>query len=406
MEEAINKKYFLRILIVSILMSGLVGFITGGIGAKYFLGENVGVVGNDGNEELSYIPPDQSQEEKVIEVVREASPVVVSIILTAEVPVFEKYWENPFEDFPGFSPFDFPIPQYRQKGTEKKQIGGGTGFIISSDGLILTNRHVVEETNIEYTVFTNDGKKYEAEVLARDPLQDLAVLKIEKSNLPVLKLADSDKLQTGQTVVAIGNALGEFKNTVSVGVISGLYRTVTAYSESGRSETLQELIQTDAAINKGNSGGPLLNLKGEVIGINVAMASGAENIGFAIPINKAKKDIQQVKEKGKISYPFLGIRYVLINKEIQERINLTVDYGALIIRSEGQSEPAVVPGSAADEAGLKENDIILEFQGEKITQENSLAKVILKYSPSDEVTLKILREGEEMEVRVVLGEWE
>ncbi|RLC40252.1 MAG: hypothetical protein DRH33_00550 [Candidatus Nealsonbacteria bacterium] len=359
----------------------------------------------------SYIPQ-TSQEKAVIEVVEKASPAVVSIIITKEIPVYEEYYENIFPELPGFP--EFKIPQYRQKGTKKEKVGGGTGFIISEDGMVLTNKHVVSDTEAEYTVITNDGKKYEAQVLARDPFQDLAILKIEKEKwitkegnfsqkpFPTLPLGDSASLQIGQTVIAIGNALGEFRNTVSVGVISGLGRTITA-SGGGMVETLEDVIQTDAAINKGNSGGPLLNLRGEVIGVNVAMAQEAQNIGFAIPINRAKRAIEQVKRLGKIVYPFLGIRYILITPEIQEEKNLPVDYGALIVKG-SLREPAVIPGSAADKAGLREGDIILEVDGQKITPQHSLAKIIQSHNPGDEITLKVLRNKKEIILKATLGE--
>ena len=260
-----------------------------------------------------------------------------------------------------------------------------------------------EEAN--YTVFTNDGRKFPAKVLAIDPVEDLAVLKIEQENntlFPVLKLGNSDNLEIGQAVIAIGNALAEFRNTVSTGVISGLGRKITA---SGGSfvETLEDVIQTDAAINKGNSGGPLLNLKGEVIGINTAMAIDAQSIGFAIPINKAKKDIEQVKTIGKIVYPFLGIRYILINEKVKQEYGLSIDYGALIVDG-GPGKPAVWPDSAAERGDLKEGDIVLEFNNEKITFENTLAKIIMKYNPGDEVVLKILRDEQEIIINVVLDE--
>lgn len=352
-----------------------------------------------GQESIGEYLPQISQEEKVISVVNEVSPAVVSIIITKDLPVIEEY----YEEFFGPGPFEFQIPQYRQKGVEKKEIGGGTGFIVSSDGMILTNRHLVLDKEAEYTVLTNDGRKFPAKVLARDPVQDLAIIEIEKADesFKVVKLGDSSKLQIGQTVITIGNALGEFRNTVSVGVISGLGRKVTA-TGGGIVETIEDVIQTDAAINKGNSGGPLLNLKGEVIGINTAMALEAENIGFAIPINKAKRAIEQVKVFGKIVYPFLGIRYVLITQELQQKNNLPVNYGALITGGEG--EPAITPGSAAQTAGLKEGDIILEFAGEKITPENSLAKIIMLYNPGDKVVLKILRGAAKIDIPVTLGE--
>jgi serine protease Do len=264
--------------------------------------------------------------------------------------------------------------------------------------MVLTNKHVVLDEKADYTVFTNDGQKFPAKVIAKDPLQDLAIIKIESNEkFTPIKLGDSDNLEIGQTVIAIGNALGEFRNTVSVGVISGLGRTVTA-SGGGFIETIEDVIQTDAAINKGNSGGPLLNLKGEVIGINTAMALGAQNIGFAIPINKAKKDIEQVKTLGKIVYPFLGVRYLLINERVQKEYNLGVNYGALV--------KEVIPQSPAFKAALKEKDIILEFNGEKITPENSLKKIIEKYNPGDKVFLKILRKGQKKIFEVILGEWE
>ncbi len=358
--------------------------------------------------------PQTTQEEAVIKVVKEVSPAVVSIIITKDLPVYEQYYESPLEEFFGEDIPGFKVPQYRQKGTEKKQVGGGTGFIISKDGLILTNKHVVLDEEADYTVITNEGKRFSAQVLARDPFQDLAILKIENEReinekgdfseelFSVVRFGDSSNLQIGQTVIAIGNALGEFRNTISVGVISGLSRTITA-SGGGIVETLEDVIQTDAAINKGNSGGPLLNLKGEVIGVNVAMAQEAQSIGFAISINKAKRDIEQVKTIGKIVYPFLGVRYILITPEAQAERDLSVDEGALIIKGDN-GEAAVVPDSAADKAGLKEGDIILEVGGEKITLQNSLAKIIREYQPGDKLVLKILREEEEMTIEVILGE--
>lgn len=343
----------------------------------------------------------------ISEVVEIVSPAVVSVIVSKYVPVIEQYYYNPFEEFEQFfgQPFGFQVPQYREQGRELQEVGGGTGFIVSADGLIITNKHVVYDEDAEYTVLTNDGKKYPAPVLARDPIQDIAILKISATDLLTVKLGNSDKLRIGQTVIAIGNALGEFRNTVSAGVISGLARSVTA-SGGGISEQLDEVIQTDAAINRGNSGGPLLNLYGEVIGINTAMAMEAENIGFAIPVNKVKKDVVDIQTKGKISYPFLGVRYILINKTLKEKNNLSVDYGVLVIRGNQPGEVAVMPGSAADKAGIVENDIILEIDGVRIDQKNTLAKLILKHSVDDKIVLKILHRGEEKIVDAVLGEWE
>jgi serine protease Do len=346
-------------------------------------------------------------EKAVIEAVKRVSPSVVSITVSKNVPIIERCPYNPFGDLP-FDIREFfgeQLPQFYapcEKGEKMQKVGSGTGFIISSDGLILTNKHVVLDEKASYAVLTNDGKKYEAKVLARSPIEDLAILKIEARNLPVASLGNSDTLELGQTAIAIGNALGEFRNTVSVGVISGLARTVTA-GGMGYEETIHNVIQTDAAINPGNSGGPLVNLKGEVIGINTAMASGAENIGFAIPINKAKRDIESVKTKGKIEAPFLGIRYLIINSELAKEKKLSVDYGALI-DSDGKN-PAIVSGSPAERAGLKKGDIILEINGQKITEDNTLGSIISRFSPGDIIDLKILRDGKELNLKVVLGKY-
>lgn len=356
-------------------------------------------------ETINEYTPQTSHEERVINVVRKVSDGVVSIIATKDVPIFEQYYRSPFDD-PLFNELfpEFRAPERRQRGTEKQQISAGTGFVASSDGLIITNKHVVADKDAEYTVITNKGEKISATVLARDPIQDLAIVKIETSTLPALELGDSENLEPGQSVIAIGNALGEFQNTVSVGVISGLRRTIVASSSFGESERLEEVIQTDSAINPGNSGGPLINLSGEVIGINVAVASGAENIGFAIPVNRAKKALNDIKEIGRISYPFLGVRYLIVTDEIKEKNNLSVNYGALVVRGQDQTELAVVPGSAADKAGIVENDIILEIDGKKITQDNSLAKVIQDYKVGDTVRIKLLHKGEEKEVSATLTE--
>lgn len=339
--------------------------------------------------------PQTSQEDKIIKVVKEASPSVVSIVITKEVPIYSE-----------LDPFDFFFGTPQVQGTEKQQVGAGSGFIISSDGLVLTNKHVVADEAAEYTITTYDNKEYAVNVLARDPVQDLAVLRIQSNEtFPAIKLGTAANIQIGQSAIAIGNALGEYQNTVSVGVISGLGRTVTA-SGGGTSETLEDIIQTDAAINPGNSGGPLLNLAGEVVGINTAVAASGENIGFAISIDKAVRDIEQVKNTGKISYPFLGVRYVLINDSVAKERKLSVNYGALIVKGKTSSEAAISSGSPAQKAGLLEGDIILEISGEKITEDNSLAKIIAKFSPGDTVSLKILRNGVELLKSAILAEWQ
>lgn len=349
--------------------------------------------------EKEYVPQ-TTEEERVISVVKENSSSVVSVVITKEVPIYE-------QDNSAFDPFDFFFtPQLKQKGTQKQQVGAGTGFIVSSDGLVLTNKHVVNVDSAEYTIVMSNGKEYPAKILAKDPVQDIAIIKIDTNEkLKPLTLGNSADVQIGQSVIAIGNALGEFENTVSVGVISGLNRTVVASGQTIGSETLEDIIQTDAAINPGNSGGPLLNLKGEVVGINTAVSESGQNIGFAIGIDKAKRDIDQVKGTGKISYPFLGIRYVLIDSSLAKDKNLPAEYGALVQKGDTADEAAITPGSPADKAGLKENDIILELDGQKITKDNTLADVISRYAPGDSVDLKILRDGKEITKTVVLGEW-
>ncbi|MGC8881069.1 MAG: S1C family serine protease [Minisyncoccia bacterium] len=394
------RKVLISFLIISLAGGFLCGFLGGFYSLKILQPQSLPPSQKEtsGLESLSY-------EEKIVKVVKASENSVVSVIASKDLPVLEKYYINPFEEFPDFFPFgfEFQIPQYRQKGTQKQEVSSGSGFIVDSRGYIITNRHVVSDESAEYTVLTNDGKKYPAKVIARDPVEDFAVLKIEANNLTPLKLGDSKKIEIGESVIVIGNALGEFRNTVSVGVISGLYRTIQAADSFGNIQTLNDVIQTDAAINRGNSGGPVLNLKGEVVGMSTAMVSGAQNIGFAIPINKIKSALSQVIETGKIKIPFLGVRYVLVDNQIQEEKNLKYDYGALIVKGDKEEE-AIVKNSPADKAGLKEGDVILEIDGKKINKENNLANLIREYKVGDTITLKINRGEKIFEVKVTLTE--
>jgi serine protease Do len=349
--------------------------------------------------------PVLNQEGMVVDVVKKTNPAVVSIVITKEVPKYETYVDpnqqnNPFGDF--FPGFNFSIPQYRQNGTEKKEIGGGSGFFVTSDGLIVTNKHVVDQAGVEYVVYTNDGKKHAATVVARDPVLDIALVKISGSGFSFLNFGDSDSLQVGHTVIAIGNALAEFRNTVSVGVISGLSRSITAGDNTGKTELLDHVIQTDAAINPGNSGGPLLNLRGEVVGVNVAVAQGSQNIGFALPINSVRGAIDSVKKTGRIIRPYLGVRYVTIDAAMKEKNNLSVDYGVLVKSGATQSDLAVIPGSPADKAGIVENDIILEVDGKKLDENTNLASIIRQKKVGDAIYLKILSKGLQKIVTVIL----
>lgn len=406
-----NKKLFITIIILSIVLSsifgGAFGFLAGNYSRSHNYWElltgrsNSEVIGN--SEKIVTV----EHESQVIKMVEKASPAVVSIIVTKDLPKIEQYYSPFGSDFfrqffgDDFGEF-FSTPQYKQNGTEKTEVGGGTGFIVSSDGYIVTNKHVVSDESAEYTVLMNNEKKYTAKVLARDNLTDLAVLKIDEKDLPTLEFGDSSNIKVGQTVIAIGNALGEFRNTVSTGVISGLSRSITAGGAGVGSEELVGVIQTDASINPGNSGGPLLNIAGQVIGINTAIAQGAQNIGFAIPANEIKNTVESVKKDGKIVRPWLGIRYAMINKEIADANKLEVDYGALIVRGDNKTDLAVIPGSPADKAGLVENDIILEINGKKVEEKNQLAQMISKQKVGDEINLKILHKGEKKDVKVKL----
>lgn len=332
-----------------------------------------------------------NEESVFIDVAENASPAVVSVVITQDLPIYEQngYW--------GFN--------RRQIGTEEQQVGAGTGFIISNDGYIITNRHVVSTEDANYTVLLNDGTQLEAAVIDRDEVLDIAVLKVEADEeLPALEIGNSDSIQIGQTVIAIGNSLGQFSNTVSAGIISGLGRSITATDDSGRdAELLEQVIQTDASINRGNSGGPLLNIDGEVIGVNVAVAVDAENIGFAIPIDLVKPVIESVRQFGEIRRPLLGVRYQVITPALAEAMDLPVDYGALVTSGDGTSP--VQPGTAAAEAGLQDGDIILSINGVALRpNETTLQTEIQKYDIGDEIELTYLRDGSETTVTTELGE--
>lgn len=283
-------------------------------------------------------------------------------------------------------------------------VGGGSGFITSSDGLIITNKHVVSDTKAEYSVITSDGTTYPAMILSRDPIYDVAILKINGSGLPVVKLGNAGKLELGESVVTIGNALGIFRNTVSLGIVSGLSRVIVAQADAkSKPQEMRGLIQTDAAINSGNSGGPLVNLDGEVVGINAAIVSGAQNINFAIPINAVKRDLDDLLRFGHIRRPLLGLRFVSVDKNLQEKLSLQIDHGALVMK-ESPKDFAVVPKGPADKAGIKEGDIIFECNGKKITPENTISDCIEQNRPGDTVHLKILRKGKEYFTKLVLEE--
>jgi len=333
-----------------------------------------------------------------IGIAKKVCPAVITIVVSRDLPKVEGFYTFPFGGG------NMIMPKVDKKKKEQVKIGGGSGFLVSGDGLVVTSRHVVADPTADYTVFIEPTKKYPAKILARDPINDIAILKIKGGAFPFLELGNSEGIELGQSVVAVGNALGEFHDTVSSGIISGLSRYIQATDHISRqAQRLRGLIQTDAAINPGNSGGPLVDMESKVIGINTAMVMGAQNIGFAIPINYAKKDIEQIKKFGKIKFPFLGVKYILITKELAKHNKLAKDYGALIVR-ETLGESAVVLGSAAERAGLHEFDLILEAKGEKINDKNSLSDILQKCEIGEEIELKVLRGKQELKLKVKLEE--
>jgi S1-C subfamily serine protease len=323
-----------------------------------------------------------NEESVVIKVAEDVSPSVVTV--SAQTPARRVLQFNPFGG--GFS--------QRIEGGEAQDIG--TGFVVSEDGLIVTNKHVVSVAGATYKVITKDNKEYDVTQINRDPSNDIAIIKIDASGLKPVELGNSSNLKVGQFVIAIGTALGEFRHTVTTGVISGLGRGITAGSAfEGYVERLDDVIQTDAAINPGNSGGPLVNSAGQVIGINVAVASDAQNIGFSIPINVVKEALNEFQATGKFpSRPYLGVEYQLISQ--QAAVLNSVPQGAYVVR--------VVEGSPAETAGIKVDDIIVKMDGTQISAENSLADIISAKKPGDRIAIELWREGSTIPVTVTLSE--
>lgn len=392
--------------LASIIVAGIVGYGAGKYAAEGALPFFSDQEDTQIRDQTVRLPRDRfAQEEAVVGIVDAYSPAVVSIVIEKMVPIYERCFitppqdeTDPFFSDPTLREFfgEYQIPSTCQRGVERREVGSGTGFIITPDGFIVTNKHVVIDGDADYSIVTGNGERHEATVIARDPLEDLAVLDIEANSLPIVDLGNSDTLKVGQTVIAIGNALGEFENTVSTGIISGLSRTITA-SGGGIIEELSNIIQTDAAINRGNSGGPLINLHGKVVGMNTAIADNGQNIGFAIPINEVKRAVESIEQHGAIVYPFLGVQFTTITPEITEQYELPVEEGAWL-----QTAASVVPGSPAEDAGLRQGDIIISVNGERVTQKNVLSDVLDDHSVGQTITLTVLRNNQTITLRATL----
>ena len=359
------------------------------------------------------------EDSSIIDSVKKVGPAVVSIVITKDLPLYRQrgfdmnqFFLN-FNDPFGNDPFGQlqPVPNNEKDSskTTPQKVGGGSGFIVTPDGLVLTNKHVVDDIEAGFTVITTDGTEYPAELVSKDTINDIAVLRMKDSekkkakDLPTVELGSSSALQIRQRVVAIGNALAEYQNSVTTGIISAKGREIQAGTTTG-AESLVNLLQTDAAINPGNSGGPLVNLEGQVVGVNTAIASGAQGIGFAIPIDDIKPIIQSVKENGKIVRPYLGVRYILLDEAKAKQLKIDVKGGALLTGNEAQGEFAVIPGSPADKAGLQIKDVIQAVDGTKITSDAPLQAMIATKAPGETVILKVWRSGKTMDVRVKLEE--
>lgn len=317
-----------------------------------------------------------SEESVVIDIVGKVSPSVVTVGIEQRII--------------NFNPFDiFARPQSRN---EEQDIG--SGFIVSQDGLIVTNKHVVAVAG-KYKVITYDGKKYDITSIYRDPVNDIAIVKINATGLKPVEMGDSSKIKVGQLVVAVGTPLGEFRGSVTKGIISGIGRGITAGSVFEEfAEKLDDVIQTDAAINPGNSGGPLVNSGAQVIGVNTAVASGAENIGFALPINIIKESLKNFNQNGQFNRPYLGVAYKMLSSDIAILNN--VPQGAYI--------QDIVGGSPAEKAGISRGDIIIKIDGKKIEEkDNEIASIIASKKIGEIITLSVFREGKTSEIKATLA---
>lgn len=324
-------------------------------------------------------------------IAKQACPAVITIIAAKDIPKINMSMLLSLES----------SLELNKKGQAK--IGGGSGFIVSKDGYVLTCAHVIKDFDADYSVVIDPKHKYEAKVLTRDFLTDVAILKIKGKNFPYIKMGNSDKVELAEQVMSVGNSLGEFEDTLSLGIISGLSRQIKARDGMDFHTDLKGLFQTDAAINNGNSGGPLLNMSGEAIGINTAMIEHAQNIGFVIPINYAKNDLKEVKKHGKVKKPYLGIKYILLDKQTSKENNLLAEEGALIVRERYGDSP-IAMGSPAYTSKLKEYDIIISFNKKKVSKKNTLSELLSKCNIGQIIEIEVLRKGKILKKKIILKE--
>lgn len=377
------KKLFLAILLLVLLLTGITAL-------QWYLpvlthqGSVIDQFTTENGQKVRIV----SEESVVIDVYKKATPSVVTVAAKANGTK-----DDLSNDIDPFFFFDIPTPQ-QAIPSEPQNIG--SGFIVDKNGLIITNKHVVDDREVTYTVLTSDGKQYEVEKIYRDPLNDIALVKIKVNgaNLTPVTLGDSETLQVGQLAIAIGTPLGEFTNTITTGVISGVGRGITAGSVfQGFVEELDNVIQTDAAINPGNSGGPLLNSKAEVIGVNTAVSQSGQNIGFALPINTIKEAINTFNKTGSFNRPYLGVSYKVLSAELAKQNELV----------QGAYVQTVIEGSAAQKAGVKDGDVITKIDGQAIQpNRGELSNYIAKRKVGDSITLTLFRDGKTLEVKAIL----
>ncbi|MFA5842451.1 MAG: trypsin-like peptidase domain-containing protein [Candidatus Gracilibacteria bacterium] len=394
---------FSKRMMVGVVMGSFLLGTAGGFGSSFLMMK----INENGNG-ASQIDGDYIEESFMIDAQGKVAPAVVSIVEFRDISAWQQQQGSPF------GPNPFGGSPNGTEGPNLTEVAGGTGFIIDPSGIVVSNKHVTSDGKGIYKAYLNDGTEFDLTIEAIDPGNDFVILQLVASeeatedvkamvgNFSYADLGDSSTLQVGQQVMAIGNALAEYENTTTAGIVSATGRKVVASDGFGQTSTLYGLIQTDAAINPGNSGGPLVNLAGEVIGINTAVDSSAQGIGFAIPINDVKSAIESWRETGEILRPILGVRYVMLVPARARALDLSMDHGALIIKDPDTKVSPIVAGGPAEKAGLKEWDVILSVEGEALSLDYPLQDAVLRYQVGDKIKMEVWRDGETFEVEVEL----